>query len=219
MNDWIMKMAEELRAEIRKGPFFRRLKEYQSLTWVQPLRYHSIEFTHALGMRWAMCPAGSPFRSVYAEHAAEEAEHPQQLDEWMAAESLSHNLVHEMAYVSRHTVILGAFCLYAALRCPDYVGVPVLNVLSEGVALDFYTAVIPVLERRDRLSKASRYWRVHRAVDGDHLEMGMHQLGQLYREIGMHTPMGCMIRDAMVRAADLYQAAETSWSELMGSAD
>jgi hypothetical protein len=64
-----------------------------------------------------------------------------------------------------------SFFWRSALRDPHDVQVVALNLLSEGGAFDFYSAVIPVLDRLNILS--GRYWTVHSEVDLHHLTMGL----------------------------------------------
>ena len=80
-----------------------------------------------------------------------------------------------------------------------------LNVLSEGVALDFYTAVIPVLSHLDILS--GRYWKVHREVDAHHLKMGLDRCGDVTPE----SPAGLRYQRVLWHSANLYHQMLGSW--------
>jgi hypothetical protein len=75
------------------------------------------------------------------------------------------------------TMNILSFCWRSALRDPHDVQVVALNVLSEGVAFDFYTSVIPVLDRLKILS--GRYWKIHTDVDAHHLSMGLDICGDV----------------------------------------
>ena len=77
--------------------------------------------------------------------------------------------------------------------------------LSEGVALDFYTAVIPVLERLDILS--GNYWKVHREVDNVHLTMGLDRCGDVRPE----SSTGRYYQQVLWHSASLYNAMLSSW--------
>jgi hypothetical protein len=98
-----------------------------------------------------------------------------------------------------------AFCWRSAVHEPHDVQVVSLNVLSEGVALDFYTAVIPVLERLGLLS--GRYWKVHREVDEHHLRMGVDRCG----DIAIDSPTGMLYQRVLWHAAGLYHQMLCSW--------
>ena len=70
------------------------------------------------------------------------------------------------------------------MRDPHDVQVVALNVLSEGVAFDFYNAVIPILKKLK--IHTGRYWGVHADVDMHHLTMGL----DLCEEVAPNSPKG-----------------------------
>ncbi len=51
-----------------------------------------------------------------------------------------------------------------------------MNLISEGVSFDFFSAVIPAFARLGL--KTNRYWTVHREIDQEHLAMGIDLIPQ-----------------------------------------
>jgi hypothetical protein len=98
-----------------------------------------------------------------------------------------------------------SFCWRSAMRDPHDVQVVALNVLSEGVALDFYSAVIPVLGQLGILS--GRYWKVHREVDAHHLRLGLDRCG----DVAADSPSGRRYQRALWHSASLYHQMLASW--------
>jgi hypothetical protein len=91
------------------------------------------------------------------------------------------------------------------MREPHDVQVVGLNLLSEGVAFDFYSAVIPVLDKLKILS--GRYWKVHTDVDQHHLTMGM----DLCQPVGPASEKGKRYSDVLWHSASLYHQMLSSW--------
>lgn len=71
----------------------------------------------------------------------------------------------------------GGFRGYSLVGMSQDVQIVALNLSSEGAALDFYTAVIPVLRRLGILS--GRYWSVHSDIDDRHLRLGFDNFGDV----------------------------------------
>ena len=106
---------------------------------------------------------------------------------------------------TQETANCTAFSWRSALREPHDVQVVGLNLLSEGVAFDFYSAVIPVLDRLKILS--GRYWKVHTDVDQHHLTMGM----DLCEPVGPDSEKGRRYSDVLWHSASLYHQMLSSW--------
>ncbi len=202
---------EHLRAGMRaRNPFFRRLAhgELDGLLWVSPLQRQARGITQLMSLRAGLCT--SEFRAAYAEHAAEEASHPDDLRQWMCAQGILERDTALSRMQHMATVDNLGLCAYVCLYEPDPVKVAVMNVVTEGVALDFYTAVIPALERMDRMSgPGSRYWRVHKAVDSVHMLLGT----ELCEWVTVDDPMGVRCRDMALRSMSLYDSMLESWAE------
>jgi len=171
--EWLVKASEEYRSQLRKGPFFKSLARAErpnDLQWIHQLIHQSREFTQALCLRYSLCH-DRRWQPVFAEHALEEADHPDQLIAWMKEHGFLKDAAPGAVAPTQETANCTAFSWRSALREPHDVQVVGLNLLSEGVAFDFYSAVIPVLEKLKILS--GRYWKVHTDVDQHHLTMGM----------------------------------------------
>lgn len=204
--DWLLDHAERYRSQIRTGPFFKKLARVErpsDLTWIHQLVHQSREFTQALCLRYSLCN-DKRYQSIFAEHAVEEADHPDQLLAWMT----KHNFLEgdgAIAPATQETINTLAFCCRSAVRESHDVQVVSLNVLSEGVALDFYSAVIPVLSQLDVLT--GRYWKVHREVDAHHLQMGLDRCG----DVTPDSPTGMHYQRVLWHCASLYHQMLASW--------
>jgi hypothetical protein len=206
--EWLFDHAERYRAHIRSGPFFQKLARVErpsDLKWVHQLLHHSREFTQALCLRYSLCH-DKRYQRVFAEHAFEEADHPDQLVEWMSKHGFLAGTEAAILPATQETLNCLAFCWRSAVREPHDVQVVALNVLSEGMALEFYTAVIPVLERLGLLS--GRYWKIHREVDEQHLRMGVDRCG----DVAIDSPTGMRYQRVLWHAAALYHQMLCSWA-------
>lgn len=206
---WLLNYSEEYRSQLRKGPFFEKLARAErpnDLQWVHQLVHQSREFTQALCLRYSLCQ-DRRYQSVFAEHALEEADHPDQLIAWMKEHGFLNGAEAGSLPATLETINTLSFCCRSAIRDPHDVQVVALNVLSEGVAFDFYTAVIPVLDKLKILS--GRYWKVHTDVDAHHLSMGLDLCG----EVAPDSPKGILYQRVLWHAASLYHQMLSSWVE------
>lgn len=205
--DWLLDHAERYRSQIRSGPFFKKLARVErpsDLSWIHQLVHQSREFTQALCLRYSLCN-DKRYQSIFAEHAVEEADHPDQLLAWMSKHGFLDGANADIAPATQETVNNLAFCCRSAVREPHDVQVVALNVLSEGVALDFYSAVIPVLSQLDVLT--GRYWKVHREVDSHHLQMGLDRCGEVLPD----SQSGQYYQRVLWHSASLYHQMLASW--------
>lgn len=204
---WLLDQSEALRAAIRQGPFFASLSDVRTPTdlgWTHQLLHQSREFTQALCLRYSLCQ-DKRYQGIFAEHAVEEADHPDQLITWMVKHGFLASADADLDPATPETINSLALCTRAALREPPDVQVVVLNVLSEGVALDFYTAVMPVLQRLD--IQTGRYWKVHKEVDAHHLQMGLDLCG----DVEPTSAQGRRYTLVLHHAASLYHQMLSSW--------
>jgi hypothetical protein len=205
--DWLLDHSERYRSLIRSGPFFKMLGRVDrpgDLTWIHQLVHQSREFTQALCLRYSLCH-DRRYQSIFAEHAVEEADHPDQLLAWMTKHGFLDGMEAGSIPATQETMNNLGFCYRAAVREPHDVQVVALNVLSEGVALDFYSAVIPLLDQLDVLS--GRYWKVHREVDAHHLRLGLDRCG----EVAPESTTGQLYQRVLWHAASLYHQMLSSW--------
>lgn len=205
--DWLLEHAERYRAQIQSGPFFERLARVEhpnDLRWVHQLIHQSREFTQALCLRYSLC-RDRRYQTIFAEHAFEEADHPDQLIEWMGKHGFLEGVEPGSIPATQETINTLAFCWRSAVHESHDMQVVALNVLSEGVALDFYSAVIPVLSQLDILS--GRYWKVHREVDSHHLQMGLDRCG----DVAAESATGLRYQRVLWHCANLYHQMLSSW--------
>jgi hypothetical protein len=205
--EWLLGYSEDYRSQIRKGPFFAALSQADrpnDLQWVHQLIHQSREFTQALCLRYSLC-RDKRYQPVFAEHAFEEADHPDQLIGWMKEHGFLDGAEAGAVPPTQETINTTSFCWRSALREPHDVQVVGLNLLSEGVAFDFYSAVIPVLKRLNILS--GRYWNVHADVDMHHLTMGL----DLCEPVAPGSPTGMLYHRVLWHSACLYHQMLSSW--------
>lgn len=205
--NWLLDHSERYRSLIRSGAFFRKLGRAErpsDLQWIHQLVHQSREFTQTLCLRYSLCH-DRRYQSIFAEHAFEEADHPDQLLAWMTKHGFLDGIEPGSVPATQETLNLLGYCYRAAVREPHDVQVVAMNVVSEGVALDFYSAAIPLLEKLDVLS--GRYWKIHREVDSEHLRLGVDRIepctpdserGQNYQRVLWHS-------------ASLYHQMLSSW--------
>jgi hypothetical protein len=189
---WMTKLGESLRAEISRRAWRSRLSG-DDLAWTHQLAWQSVEFTQALGLQWSLSN-DRMLRDVHAEHVVEEANHPSQLRAWMDHEQLLLEAPFLGVPPTDATTVLTSFNTRVALREPLAVRVGVLNVLGEGVALDTFTAMIDALSSAGRLGPHAKFWRIHKAVDGDHLKLGLSELGHIDENSALGRDVSRMMR-------------------------
>ena len=205
---WLLNYSEKYRSQIRQGSFFEKLaraEQPNDLQWVHQLVHQSREFTQALCLRYSLCQ-DKRYQPVFAEHALEEADHPDQLIAWMKVHGFLNGTEAGSVPPTLETMNTLSFCWRSAMRDPHDLQVVALNVLSEGVAFDFYTDVIPVLDKLEILS--GRYWKVHTDVDAHHLSLGLDLCG----EVALDSPKGILYRRVLWHAACLYHQMLSSWA-------
>jgi hypothetical protein len=204
---WLLDYSENYRAQLRQGPFFDSLSRADrpnDLQWVHQLVHQSREFTQSLCLRYSLCQ-DKRYQPVFAEHALEEADHPDQLIAWMKEHWFLNGIEPGSVPATLETMNTLSFCWRSALRDPHDVQVVALNVLSEGVAFDFYTSVIPVLDRLKILS--GRYWKIHTDVDAHHLSMGLDICG----DVKPKSEKGLQYQRVLWQSASLYHQMLSSW--------
>ncbi len=205
--DWLLNASEEYRSQLRQGPFFqkiRRAERANDLQWVHQLIHQSREFTQALCLRYSLCH-DKTYQPVFAEHALEEADHPDQLIAWMEEHGFLNGTGPGEVPATQETLNCLAFSWRSAVYEPHDVQVVGLNLLSEGVAFDFYSAVIPVLDQLKILS--GNYWKVHTDVDQHHLTMGLDLCGKVEPD----SAKGRLYQRVLWHSASLYHQMLSSW--------
>lgn len=177
---WLLNLGAQYRQNLLLGSFYRELSLAEHPNdvkdWVRQLYYQSSDFTSALALRYATC-RDFRYQGCFAHHATEEVDHAALLLDWM----YKHEFLlpeENPTSITPHleTQLVSAYCFRSVLRESYEHQVIAMNLISEGVSYDFFSAVIPVFARLGL--KTNRYWVVHREIDQDHLAMGIDLIPQ-----------------------------------------
>ncbi|QYO67098.1 iron-containing redox enzyme family protein [Leptolyngbya sp. 7M] len=210
--EWLLNLAEEYRAGIRSGRFFRELerikKPEEVKGWIHQLYYQSRDFTSALSMRYAMCK-DPRFQGCFAKHAMEEVDHCDQLLAWMRKHNfLAPNESPTHTLPTLETSLVSAYCFRSVLRESYAHQVIAMNLISEGVSYDFFSAVNPKLKSLGL--SVGHYWQVHKEIDQQHLALGLDLIPQCEKD----SDEGQIYTQTAWEMATLYQKMLDSWSEI-----
>ncbi len=209
---WLLSLAEEYRSRLRDGLFYKALalasKPEDIRGWIRQLYYQSRDFTSALSLRYAMCH-DPRFQGCFAKHAMEEVDHCEQLIDWMRKHAfLEPDESPTTVPATLETLLVNAYCFRSVLRESSTHQVIALNLISEGVSYDFFSAVNPKLEKLGL--KVGRYWQVHKEIDQEHLAMGLDLIPQREKD----SPEGKVYARIAWEMASLYGQMLDSWSRL-----
>lgn len=207
---WLFNLAEEYRSILQHGPFYETLTLASNpadiKSWIRQLYYQSREFTSALSLRYAMC-RDPRFQGCFAQHAMEEVDHCEQLIDWMRKYAfLNPDENPTTVPATLDTLAVSAYCFRSVLRESNAHQVIALNLISEGVSYDFFSAVIPKLAELGL--QTSRYWQVHKEIDREHLAMGLDLIPQYEKE----SSEGNAYARIVWEMASLYGQMLDSWS-------
>jgi len=177
---WLLDLGAKYRQNLRSGSFYQQLTAAQHPDdvrgWVRQLYYQSSDFTAALAIRYTMC-RDFRYQGCFAHHATEEVDHASLLLDWMHKhEFLQPGENPTSITATLETQLVSAYCFRSVLRESYEHQVIAMNLISEGVSFDFFSAVIPVFARLGL--KTNRYWTVHREIDQEHLAMGIDLIPQ-----------------------------------------
>lgn len=177
---WLLDLGAQYRQNLLSGSFYRQLALAQHPDhvrgWIRQLYHQSSDFTASLAMRYAMC-RDFRYQGCFAHHATEEVDHATLLLDWMHKhEFLQPGENPTSMTPNLETQLVSAYCFRSVLRESYEHQVIAMNLISEGVSYDFFSAVIPAFERLGL--KTNRYWTVHRDIDQIHLAMGIDLIPQ-----------------------------------------
>lgn len=195
---WLLDLGAQYRQNLLSGSFYTQLASSQHPDdvrgWVRQLYYQSSDFTAALALRYATC-RDFRYQGCFAHHATEEVDHASLLLDWMHKHEFLQNGENPNSIApTLETQSVSAYCFRSVLRESYAHQVIAMNLISEGVSYDFFSAVIPVFARINL--RTNRYWVVHREIDLDHLAMGIDlipqcepdsELGKEYSRIACET--------------------------------
>ena len=166
--DLLVSQAKNHHAHILSNPFFEDLAagRLDDLKWTRFLLFFCDHFTRCLSLRAGLCE-DEMFKNAFSDHDVEEGKHRKQLQAYMVKEGIS---VTELR-PTIETVRCADFLKKIAMFADPKIQVFILNVLSEGMALAFFTKAVEALNRLGKLH--GPYWHVHKEVDELHLQMGL----------------------------------------------
>lgn len=209
---WLVDLAEKYRCVLKQSRFYQALSTATTPSeiqgWVRQLYYMSSEFISALALRSQLCP-DSQFKPGFTQHFQEESKHPEQLVTWMRHYGLL-KLDESPTSVpaTLETVALTAYLFHSVVRKPVPHQLIALNLVSEGVAFDFYSQVIPKLAELGLDN--SLYWQIHIELDQYHMMMDL----DLIPVCDPSSPQGQAYAHTLWEAFSLYSQMLDSWSGL-----
>jgi pyrroloquinoline quinone (PQQ) biosynthesis protein C len=207
---WLLDLAAEHRHVLLSGSFYQTLAQAHHPEnvrgWVRQLYHQSSDFTSALALRYSTC-RDIRYQSCFAHHAAEEVEHAAMLMDWMHKHDFLKPGENPFSIApTLETQLVSAYCFRSVLRESCDHQVIAMNLISEGVSFDFFSAVIPVFARLGL--KTNRYWTVHKDVDQQHLAMGIDLISQCSHD----SEQGKEYARIVEETATLYDRMLDSWS-------
>ncbi|HLF97099.1 MAG TPA: iron-containing redox enzyme family protein [Methylococcaceae bacterium] len=171
---WLKKLQEDYREIVRESPFYEKLAVADSprdLQWLRQMYYLSCDFTAAVALRYGHCH-DLRFRQAFGEHAAEEVTHPQDLAAWMREFGfLAAGEEPTSVPPTLETLAYGGYFIRSAIREPVAHQIIVLNLMVEGLAYDWFSAMNPKLAELGLTPKG--YWKVHQKADLKHQILGL----------------------------------------------
>jgi hypothetical protein len=208
-GQWLKNLQEEYRSFIRESSLYTSIAAASSaadLQWIRQLYYLSSDFTAAVALRYGSCQ-DSRFRDAFGEHAAEEVTHPADLAEWMREFGFL-RAEEEPISVSPtwETLTIGSYLIRVVTRDPIPHQLLTLNLLAEGTACDFYSAVNPKLAELGLTPKG--YWAVHAKADMRHEILGL----DLIPQCDADSPLGSSYAHALRTTASFFRLVFDSWS-------
>lgn len=177
---WLLDLTEEYRGVLRGGSFYKALACASSPSdikgWVRQLYYLSSDYISSLALRHKFCREPG-INQDFEQHFFEESAHPEQLIYWMRKYAFLGSDEHPISVpATLETVALTSYFSHSVIRKPIAHQVITLNLVSEGVAFDFYSAVIPKLVELGL--DDGDYWQAHTELDQEHLTVGFHLIPQ-----------------------------------------
>jgi Iron-containing redox enzyme len=207
---WLLDLGAEYRQSLLLGSFYKQLATAKHpddiRKWISQLYYQSSDFTSALSMRYSMC-RDFKYQSCFAHHAMEEVDHASLLLDWMQKHGFLKDGENPNSTAPiLETQLVSAYCFRSVLRESYEHQVIAMNLISEGVSYDFFSAVIPVFARIGL--KTNRYWVVHREIDQEHLAMGIDLIPQCDEDSAQGKEYARIARETTA----LYGRMLDSWS-------
>lgn len=208
---WLFGLAAEYRQVLLSAPFYTQtLAEAHHPEnvrgWIRQLYHQSSDFTSALALRYSTC-RDPRYQHTFARHAAEEVEHAAMLLDWMHKHDFLKDGENPNSIApTLETQLVSAYCFRSVLRESCEHQIIAMNLISEGVSYDFFSAVIPVFQRLGL--KTNRYWTIHKDVDQQHLTMGIDLIPQCSPDSAQGKEYNRIVEETAI----LYGRMLDSWS-------
>lgn len=208
-GQWLRKLQEEYSIIIRQSLFFKKVAKASvpaDFKWVRQLYYLSCDFTAAVALRYGSCQ-DSRFRNAFGEHAAEEVTHPSDLAEWMREFGfLAADEEPTSVPPTLETLAICAYLIRSVIREPIAHQIITINLMSESIAYDMFSAVNPKLAELGLTPKG--YWQAHAKADMRHQVLGL----DLIPQCDPDSSTGRAYVQAAWEAASLFKQLFDSWS-------
>jgi Iron-containing redox enzyme len=208
---WLLDLGAQYRQSLLSGLFYEQLAETKHPDnvryWVRQLYYQSSDFTSALALRYSTC-RDFRYQGCFGKHATEEVDHASLLLDWMHKHEFLQPGENPTSILppTLETQLVSSYCFRSVLRESYEHQVIVMNLISEGVSYDFFSAVIPVFARIGL--RTNRYWTIHRDIDQTHLALGIDLIPQCEPD----SPQGKEYARIVKETATLYDRMLDSWS-------
>lgn len=209
---WLWEIAQQSRADLKSHSFYQSVANASSrkdFYWIYQLYHISADFTAATALRYGKCD-DPRFRDAFAEHAAEEVEHPAQLTKWMREFGfLNLDRLPTSVPPTLATLALGAYFIRSVMREPFAHQIITLNLMTESIAVDFYAQVNLKLAELELTPKG--YWLVHQEADTHHQVLGLDLIPQCPQD----SPLGADYLRTVYEVTQLWWQLLDSWERVI----
>ncbi len=206
---WLVDLASEYRRILRSNPIYKILAVASSpadFKWIRQLYYLSSDFTAAVALRYGSCN-DQRFRDAFGQHAAEEVEHPAMLAYWMRKYGLlAPDEEPTSVPPTLETLALGSYFIRSAMREPIAHQIITFNLITEGMAYDFYAVANPKLAELGLTPEG--YWQTHEIADIEHQVLGLDLIPQCEK----NSLQGREYTRILWEVASLWNQEFYSWS-------
>ena len=208
---WLWDLAQEYRDFVKSSPFYNSVSLASSsadFQWIRQLYYLSCDFTAATAIRYGKCD-DPRFRDAFAKHAAAEVEHPHDLAVWMREFGfLAPDEAPTSVPPTLETLALGSYLIRSVIREPIAHQIITLNLITKGIAVDFYESVSPKLAELGLTPKG--YWTTYQEADIEHQMIGLDLIPPCEKD----SPDGERYARIAWEVASLWKQLFDSWSNI-----
>jgi Iron-containing redox enzyme len=210
---WLWDIAQDYRSILKQSEFYQKVALAscpEDFQWIRQLYYLSCDFTAAVAIRYGSCP-DPRFRDAFGEHAAEEVTHPEDLAAWMREYGfLAADELPTSVHPTLETLALGSYFIRSVIREPIAHQIITINLMTEGIAFDFYNRINPKLAELGLIPKG--YWSAHQEADMEHQVLGL----DLIPYCEKNSELGQIYTRTMWEIYSLWVQEFSAWSQTMG---